>query len=138
MPFGKKDMRKTSQSGFTVIEILFAFALLTAGIVEVMYMLGQGQYASAVTSKNIVALTLAKQEMERIKESASTVAGFDTLLSYTPTYFPPYGEYSGQVTVANVGPGQIIKDVVVTVSYTAPAQAAVTAVSLETRLARYQ
>lgn len=131
-------MKKNHEIGFTVIEILFAFALLTVGIAEVMYILGQGQYVSTLTSKNIVALTLAKQELERVKESASTLVGFDSLLSYTPTYVPPYGEYSGQVTVVNVGPGQIIKDVVVTVSYTAAAQVAAPAIRLETRLARYQ
>lgn len=127
-------MRKHNQ-GFTIIEIIFAFVLLAIGLTEGAMLLSKGAYNNSITGKNVVALTLAKQRMEIIKnQSYATVSSGGNI-------FPaPYVDYWYQVIVTPlwVPPGQIqIKDVMVIVSSSSTVQAVKTSVSLETYVGNY-
>ncbi|MBI5555051.1 MAG: prepilin-type N-terminal cleavage/methylation domain-containing protein [Elusimicrobia bacterium] len=125
-------MRKPNQ-GFTIMEILFAAALLAVGLAEVVVIMGEGQFHNNLNRMNIVALSLAKERMEITKNLP--YAGVNPVAS---TGYPaPYLDYSYQVLVNSVGvlPGQI-KDVEVRVSYSA-AKGTTNSINLETYIANY-
>ncbi len=131
-------MRKHNQ-GFTVVEIIFALALLAVGLAEVVVIMGEGQFHNNLARMNTIALGLAKERIEVIKNITSTTAGFDSYNGELLTaYAVPYLDYSYQVFVNPVGvlPGQI-KDVVVRVSYSA-VKGTTNSINLETYIARYQ
>jgi hypothetical protein len=125
---------KKNNRGFTVVEILFAFALLAVGLAEVVVIMGQGQTQDTASGKNVVALTLAKEQLESIKNLP--YAGVNSVA--LTNYGAPYTDYAYQVVVTPVGalPGQI-KDVTVTVSYVLAAQSINPKISLETYIGNY-
>ena len=125
---------KNTNRGFTVVEILFAFALLAVGLAEVVVIMGQGQSQDTASGKNVVALTLAKEQLESIKNLP--YAGVNPVA--LTNFGAPYADYSYQVFVTPVGvfPGQI-KDVNVTVSYALAAQTTNPKISLETYIGNY-
>jgi hypothetical protein len=120
------------------MEILFAAALLAVGLAEVVVIMGEGQFHNNLNRMNTVALSLAKERIEVIKNITSTTVSFDVYNGEGLTaYAAPYLDYSYQVFVTPIGilPGQI-KDVRVIVSYTA--KGATNSINLETYIARYQ
>lgn len=125
-------MRKRNQ-GFTIIEILFALALLAVGLAEVVVIMGEGRFHNNLNRMNTIALGLAKERLESTKNLP--YAGVNPVAS--TVYAAPYLDYSYQVFVTPVGimPGQI-KDVVVRVSYSA-AKATTNSINLETYIANY-
>ncbi|MDD5260198.1 MAG: prepilin-type N-terminal cleavage/methylation domain-containing protein [bacterium] len=125
-------MRKKNQ-GFTIIEIIFALALLAVGLAEVVIIMGEGQSHSKLAKMNTIALGLAKEQMESIRNLP--YAGVNPVPA--TAYAVPYLDYSYQVFVTSVGslPGQI-KDVVVRVSYTA-SKGITNSINLETYVANY-
>jgi prepilin-type N-terminal cleavage/methylation domain-containing protein len=122
-------MRKHNQ-GFTVIEIIFALALLAVGLAEVVVIMGEGQSHNNLNRMNTVALSLAKERMEITKNLP-----YASVLNVGSTvYTAPYLDYSYRVTVINVG--ATLKDVVVSVSYSA-AKGTTNSINLETYIANY-
>jgi Tfp pilus assembly protein PilV len=119
--------------GFTIIEILFAFALLAAGLTGVVLIMSEGQSQNSVSRMHTIAMSLAKDQMENIRNLpyASVITVPSTPLG------SPYVDYSYQVNVTTVGtlPGQI-KDVVVIVTYNS-GKGAATSVNLETYIPNY-
>jgi type II secretory pathway pseudopilin PulG len=120
-------MRKNNQ-GLTIVEIIFALALLAVGLAEVVVIMGEGQSHNNLNRMNIVALSLAKERMESIKNMSYAAVNPVT----STVYAVPYLDYSYQVLVAPVGAQ--IKDVVVRVSYSA-AKGTTNSINLETYIA---
>jgi hypothetical protein len=96
--------------------------------------MGEGQYHDSLSGKNSIALTLAQERMESIKNLSFANVNPVALTSYAA----PYVDYSYQVVVTPIGalPGQI-KDVVVSVSYVAAKQATNPVTRLETYVGNY-
>lgn len=128
---------KKNNKGFTIVEILFALTLLAVGLASVVVILGEGQFQHAIAGKNIVALTLAKEKLEQIKNQT-----YGSVISEgipTPVqYLDPYSEYSYRVLVTSLGGPAQIKDVAVTIFYTAAKQSTPIAITLETYIANLQ
>ncbi len=105
---------KKKNKGFTIIEILFALALLAAGLTSVVLIMSEGQSQNTVSKMHSVAMGLAKDRMENIRNLPYASVNSVPL---TP-FASPYVDYSYQVNVTTNGtlPGQI-KDVVVIVTY---------------------
>ncbi|MDD5492130.1 MAG: prepilin-type N-terminal cleavage/methylation domain-containing protein [bacterium] len=125
-------MRKKNK-GFTIIEILFAFALLAAGLTGVVLIMSEGQSQNSVSRMHTVAVSLAKERMENIRNLPYASINTVPLTPFTP----PYVDYSYQVNVNTIGalPGQV-KDVVVLISYNS-GKGATASVSLETYIPNY-
>lgn len=125
-------MRKHNQ-GFTVMEILFAAALLAVGLAEVVVIMGEGQFHNNLAKMNTIALGLAKERLESAKNLPYASVNNVPITVYAA----PYLDYSYQVFVTPVGalPGQI-KDVVVRVSYSA-VKGTTNSINLETYIANY-
>ncbi len=124
---------RINNQGFTIIEIIFAFALLAVGLAEVVIIMGEGQSHSKLAKMNTIALGLAKGQMESIKNLP--YAG--VIAVPVTAYAAPYLDYSYQIFVTSIGglPGQI-KDVVVRVSYNA-SKGITNSINLETYVANY-
>lgn len=128
-----ENVRGKSKKGFTIIEILFAFALLATGLTGVVLIMSEGQAQNSVSRMHAVAMSLVKERMENIRNLpyASIVS-----VPLTP-YGAPYVDYSYQINVTTIGalPGQI-KDVVVFVTYNS-GKGATASVNLETYIPNY-
>ncbi len=119
--------------GFTIIEVIFALALLATGLTGVVLIMSEGQSQNSVSRKHIVAMGLAKEQMESIRNLP-----YASVLPIPSTPFTaPYVDYSSQVNVTSYGtlPGQI-KDVVVIITYNT-GKGATASVNLETYIANY-
>jgi prepilin-type N-terminal cleavage/methylation domain-containing protein len=124
---------KKRSKGFTIIEILFALALLAAGLTSVVLIMSEGQSQNSVSRMHTIAMSLAKERMESIRNLPYTSVNPVPLTLFSP----PYVNYSYQVNVNTIGalPGQI-KDVVVIVSYNS-GKGATASVNLETYIPNY-
>ena len=124
--------------------MIIAFALLAVGLAAVVVIMGQGQYHNSLSDKNDIALTLAKERLESIRNKPySSVIAVPVPTAFdvpNPNYtvYPEYTEYYYQILVTTFGalPGQI-KDVIVNVSYKIPGQTTNPVVSLETYVGNY-
>jgi prepilin-type N-terminal cleavage/methylation domain-containing protein len=89
-----------NNSGFTLIEVLIAALVVTAGLIAYLLTSGNILGQNAQSEKESVAVTLAQDKMESIKNTALTVslAGADTLDSPTE---------SGGAWTANAG-GEVV------------------------------
>jgi len=115
------------------MEIIFAFALLAVGLVEGAILLSKGGFNNSITGKNVVALTLAKERIENIKNMP--YAGVASAAGVFPV---PYDSYFYQVIVTALpGPSAETKDVYVVVSSSTAQQGVGTSVNLETFIANY-
>ncbi len=77
------------KKGFTYTEILITLAVMAALFVPMMQLFSYSLASSSVTGETIVALNLAKWQMERVKNLNYTVEQFKEVGS---AYFPPLEE----------------------------------------------
>jgi type IV pilus assembly protein PilV len=118
--------------GFTLIELLIAIVLITVGLVSLMGIMSVGMYADANLEFMIVALNLANEKIEQIKDvdfgsiSADVETGsdidFDWIDQRVVTVSEPYGP-------------NLLKDVTVTVEWTQ--KGSTQSVEVETFIAQY-
>ena len=74
-----------NNSGFTLIEVLIAALIVSAGMIAFAMTTGNITKQNTVSKKRSVAITLAQDKIESIKNTALTVSltGADTLASPT-------------------------------------------------------
>ncbi|MFH2137507.1 MAG: type II secretion system protein [Candidatus Omnitrophota bacterium] len=61
-------MRKTG-NGFTLVEMLVTITILVTGVVVTLQMMSIGMFSSTVSENEIIALRLAQEKMEEIKDA---------------------------------------------------------------------
>jgi len=87
------------QSGFTVVEVLAAVAILGVGLVALVLAMGWGVTDVDAARRSTTALFLAEQRMEQIKAFALSTAGNKGFANVTVGNFPAeaYGSIAGYV-----------------------------------------
>ena len=120
------DFCRREESGFTLVEILVAIAILMVGLVAVMQLFPLGTAGVESGRRQSTGVFLAEQRIEQIKAwSLGTVGtqGFATIvqggaccLNDAFGSIPGYPEYSRTVTIAN-GPTATTRLVRVQVTY---------------------
>ena len=86
---------KMTKSGFTLLEVLLAATLFTMGVIAVVWLFSAGLVSSVDAENTTVAMNLARQKMEEIKnlafagisdeprEAVSGFAGFEREVTVT-------------------------------------------------------
>ncbi|MDD5449472.1 MAG: prepilin-type N-terminal cleavage/methylation domain-containing protein [Candidatus Omnitrophica bacterium] len=113
--------------GFTLLEVLIAAVVLTAGVVAIMWAFNTGLYATTDVENVDLALNIAQAKMEEIKNSA-----FADLADSGPTADPDFPRF---LTTVNVAEGQNPMQVDVTVNW--DAKGGQTGFTLSTLIADY-
>lgn len=127
MPGGQRITK-----GFTLIELLIAIVLIVTGLVTLMGTMSVGIYADASLESSFIALNLANEKMEELKDTAfgsistgtetGSSIGFDWLDQRVVSIDEPYGP-------------NLLKDVTVTVQWTQ--KGSTQSVAVETLIAEY-
>ncbi|MBF0618953.1 MAG: prepilin-type N-terminal cleavage/methylation domain-containing protein [Candidatus Omnitrophica bacterium] len=99
-----------SHNGFTLLEILITIALLAAGIIPIITVLSTGISAERSIESRAVALALAMEKMEGVRDTA--YAGIAAVAS---TAVASFTDYSYKIDVAS--PAANLKQVTVTVTW---------------------
>lgn len=93
------------KKGFTLLEMLVTIVLLTAGIVSILRMMSMGMFADTDAENATIALYLAQEKMEEIKD-ASSYANIDTFAEAQTALTGDYADFDREVTVSG-GPKQV-------------------------------
>ena len=119
------------KKGITLIELVVAFALFSGGSVAVIYMLSACMFADTHLEQSIIAVNLANERMEEIKNTAfaSISSGSETGSSIGFSVFD-----NRVVTVTNTAAD--LKDVKVEVQWTQ--KGGQQSVAVETYIADYE
>ena len=65
------EQRVKARTGFTILEMLISIVLLVVGTVATLNMFGIGMTADADIENSTIALGLAREEMEAVKDAGS-------------------------------------------------------------------
>lgn len=87
------------RKGFTLLEMLVAIVLLTTGIAVTLRMMSMAMFADANTENALIALYLAQEKMEEIKD-ASSYAAIDSFASAQASLSGDYADFDREVTVS--------------------------------------
>jgi prepilin-type N-terminal cleavage/methylation domain-containing protein len=120
------ESRSTNQ-GFTLLEILIAILILTVGIAAIMWAISSGIYVTSDVENTDLALNIAQAKMEWLKNTA-----FASLADSGPTADTNFPRFS---TTVNVAEGQNPMQVDVTVSW--QVKGGQTSIGLTTLVANY-
>lgn len=85
--------------GFTLIEVIITIILLVAGMVSVISLFGTGLFADSQVESRTIAINLAQEKMEEIKD-ASSYSNIDSFASGKTALTGDFSGYSREVTVA--------------------------------------
>lgn len=113
----ERDARRTARRGFTLLEIIIAVVLFTSGVVIMLGLLSKGVVGSSDAENTIIAINLAQQRMEEIRNFA-----FENITAEAKTVITAFPNFQRQVEVDDpVGAPAIddLKRVTVTVYWTA-------------------
>lgn len=91
--------KKLSKTGFSLVEILAAIAILLIGVLSLIALFSRGMDTAGLTKKLTLAILLAQQKMEDVKRenhiwSVSTTASGE---------FPLHREFRWRITVTPAG-----------------------------------
>jgi prepilin-type N-terminal cleavage/methylation domain-containing protein len=106
-PYPKKESGiKKEPAGFTLIEVLVSAVILLVALLPTITAFSVGHTDLVYDGKMARAIALAEQNMEQIKTSAATTAGFTALAGNTATN----GIFNVSRSVTNVGFGAAASD----------------------------
>src|SRR5882672_6737612 len=115
----------TQTRGFTLMEVIIAMALLVFGVVAVVKVMSTGLSADVSNDGRVIALKLAQDKMEDVKNTSSALNTTTNLLTSidakasSGTFSSPYAAYSWLVTVTDPYNSQTgTAQVTVTVTWT--------------------
>lgn len=103
------ESRQPMKKGFTLLEVLIATVIFTAGVVSIIWALNSGIYATSDIENVDLALNIAQTKMEELKNTA-----FGSLADSGPTADANFPRFS---TIVNVAEGQNPIQVDVTVNW---------------------
>jgi prepilin-type N-terminal cleavage/methylation domain-containing protein len=103
---------KRRLDGFTLMEVVLTMALLAIGITSVVKVLGLGVSSDNVIESQLVALRLAQEAMEDVKDATSNAAVDTTAAADSAALASPFDAYTRTVTVSGTP-----KQVTVTVTW---------------------
>lgn len=84
---------------FTLLEVLITIVVLTFGISTILRMFSVGIFADANTENMTIALNLAQEEMEEIKD-ASSYANIDSFAAVRANLGGAFADFDRAVTVS--------------------------------------
>jgi prepilin-type N-terminal cleavage/methylation domain-containing protein len=119
--------QRTTNKGFTLLEVLITIAILAIGVAVVLWALGTGLFARGDIESVAKALNISQARLEEIKDTA-----FGNINSSGPT---PDAAFPAFNTTVNASNNSNIKQVDVTVSWAT--RGGNTNVSLTTLVANY-
>jgi prepilin-type N-terminal cleavage/methylation domain-containing protein len=120
---------RNMKRGFTLIELLIAVILAASGLMVLMQLLGVAIFADSNLEYSLIALNLANEKLEELKDS-----DYSTVTSAAESSIPGFGWVDDRiVTVSEVDTG--LKDVQVEVRWTQ--KGGQQSVNLRTYIANY-
>jgi prepilin-type N-terminal cleavage/methylation domain-containing protein len=87
------------KKGFTLLEMLVTIVLLTSGIVAVLRMVSMAMFADVNVENTTIALYLAQEKMEEIK-NASSYSNIDSYASARAALTGSFVDFDRAVTVS--------------------------------------
>ncbi len=88
-----------NKKGFTLLEILITIIILVVGVVVPMQMFSMGMFADTDVENATIALNLAQEKMEEIKDASSYV-NIDSFASARANLGGDFADFDREVTVA--------------------------------------
>lgn len=92
-------MDKNMKKGFTLFEMLVTIVLLTVGVVTLLSMMSASIFADTNGENAQIALYLAQETMENIKD-ASSYANIDSYASSRTSLTGDFADFDREVTVS--------------------------------------
>ena len=130
MTFQWHQEKSKHRRGFTILEMLISVIMLVVGTIAMINVLSIAMAAAASVEHSSVALTLAQEQMESIKDAASWT-DIDTFVSPRTNIGGSYADFDREVTVDGNDPKQV--DVIVYWNV----KGAVQQISLSTLMSNY-
>jgi len=87
------------KKGFTLLEMLVTIMLLTTGIVSILRMMSMAMFADTNAENTIIALYLAQEKMEEIKD-ASSYSNIDSFAASKTALTGDYSDFDREITVS--------------------------------------
>ena len=106
----RSTVKSTRTAGFTILEMLLSAVMLVIGMVALINVLSIAMTAADSVEHSTVALTLAQDQMESVKDAASW-ADIDTFSSPRTNIGGNYSNFDREVIVDGNDPKQV--DVIV-------------------------
>ncbi|MFA6320373.1 MAG: prepilin-type N-terminal cleavage/methylation domain-containing protein [Candidatus Omnitrophota bacterium] len=101
------------KKGFTLLEVLLAVVFLAAGSIFLLQAIGSGLFAGNINETEIVAINLAQEKMEFVRNTA-----YASIASEARADVSGFPAYQREVVVTDATLQHNIKKVVVKVYYT--------------------
>ncbi len=121
---------KASRSGFTIIEVMVATALLSFTVLTFIYALNQGHMVAGMSSQRLQALNMARDIMEQVRSQEYLDISSIPKASLG-------GSFEYECVVSANGSFSGTKDIVVTVSWTDVAGNTLSSLDLNSSAARW-
>lgn len=87
------------KKGFTLLEMLVTIMLLSVGIVSILRMMSMAMFADVDAENATIALYLAQEKMEEIKD-ASSYSNIDSFAASKAALTGDYTDFQREVTVS--------------------------------------
>jgi len=85
--------------GFTLIEVIIAIILLVVGLVSIINIFGISIFADSEVENRTIALSLAQEKMEEIRD-ATSYSNVDSFASSKTSLTGDFTDFSREVTVS--------------------------------------
>lgn len=95
----KRLLFRSSDKGFTLVEVIITMILLVVGLVSIINIFGISLFADSEVEHRITALSLAQEKMEEIKDAAS-YSDIDSFASGKTNLTGDFASFSREVTVS--------------------------------------
>ena len=100
------SLRQTNQSGFSLLEVMFAMVILAVGMLSVLAALGFAIGANETSQEDMLARQIASEAMESIFNARNTSQlGFSAIANTTAVPTVTIGGQAAQVVFSGLAPG---------------------------------
>lgn len=90
---------RNTERGFTLLEALITIVVLVVGVVVLLQVFSIGMFADTGVENTTIALNLAQEKMEEIKD-ASSYAGIDSFAAVRANLGGNFADFDREVTVS--------------------------------------
>ena len=102
---------RTGKKGFTLLEVLITVLIMGSGLVFILQALSSGLFTSSINENEIIAINLAQEKMELIRNL--DYAGYAGIIAEAKTAVPGFTRFTREVAFTT--PVTNLKQVTVTV-----------------------